>query len=94
MKTFQSNCHDLIFNWRPVNQITKFEYFDTKPDNEITQDRVKSLVAVPTLANYISAMDAPRFKYKILIVDDQSFNIEAMKIILHYCIGLNTHLYC
>jgi PleD family two-component response regulator len=37
---------------------------------------------------------ANRYDYKILIVDDQSFNIEALKIILHYCIGLNTQLYC
>ena len=30
------------------------------------------------------------YNHKILIVDNQSFNIEALKIILHYCIGLNT----
>ena len=51
---------------------------------------------MPTIANYTTQDIAlvSQFKYKILIVDDQSFNIEALKIILHYCIGLNTQLYC
>ena len=30
----------------------------------------------------------------ILIVDDQSFNIEALLIILKYNVGLNTDIYC
>jgi CheY-like chemotaxis protein len=31
---------------------------------------------------------------KILIVDDQSFNIDALMIILKYKIGLNSKFYC
>ena len=31
---------------------------------------------------------------KILIIDDQSFNIEALMIILRYKIGLNSKFYC
>ena len=34
------------------------------------------------------------FKFRILIVDDQSFNIEALKIILQYCIGIDTNKFC
>ena len=33
-------------------------------------------------------------EYKILIVDDQSFNIEALKIILKYSIGLDSDIFC
>ena len=34
-------------------------------------------------------------KYKrILIVDDQSFNIDALKIIMKYKIGLETNIFC
>ena len=33
-------------------------------------------------------------KKKILIVDDQSFNIDALKIILKYKIGLETEIFC
>ena len=33
-------------------------------------------------------------KQRILIVDDQSFNIEALMIILKYTIGLDTKKYC
>ena len=35
-----------------------------------------------------------RYRYKILLVDDQSFNIEALCIILKYCIGLESDVYC
>ena len=31
---------------------------------------------------------------KILIVDDQTFNIDALKIILKYQIGVNTDIFC
>ena len=31
---------------------------------------------------------------RILIVDDQSFNIEALKIILKYSVGLDSELFC
>ena len=31
---------------------------------------------------------------KVLIVDDQSFNIDALMIILNYSVGLNTKIYC
>ena len=34
------------------------------------------------------------FDKKILIVDDQSFNIEALLIILKYNLGLDSKLYC
>lgn len=34
-----------------------------------------------------------KFK-KILIVDDQSFNIDALKIILKYKIGIETDIFC
>jgi PleD family two-component response regulator len=34
------------------------------------------------------------FPKRILIVDDQSFNIEAVKIILKYHIGLDSKAYC
>lgn len=33
-------------------------------------------------------------KKRILIVDDQSFNIDALKIILKYKIGLDTKIFC
>lgn len=32
--------------------------------------------------------------YKILIVDDQGFNIDAMKIILKYSVGLDVEKFC
>ena len=35
-----------------------------------------------------------RIKTNILIVDDQSFNIEALMIILKYKIGLDSAFYC
>ena len=31
---------------------------------------------------------------RILIVDDQSFNIDALKIIMKYKIGLETNIFC
>ena len=34
------------------------------------------------------------FTDRILIVDDQSFNIEALKIILKYQLGLDSSKYC
>lgn len=34
------------------------------------------------------------FEHKILIVDDQSFNIDALRIILKYNIGLNSDIFC
>ena len=43
--------------------------------------------------DYLSLINSA-FKYKILIVDDQSFNIEALKIILQYCVGLDADVFC
>lgn len=36
----------------------------------------------------------PSFDKRILIVDDQSFNIDALKIILKYSLGLDSSIYC
>lgn len=33
-------------------------------------------------------------KKRILIVDDQSFNVDALKIILKYKIGIETDIFC
>jgi hypothetical protein len=37
--------------------------------------------------------EVSKFK-RILIVDDQSFNIDALKIILKYKIGIETDIFC
>ena len=39
-------------------------------------------------------LDVGIFDKKILIVDDQSFNIEALLIILKYNLGLDSKFYC
>ena len=44
----------------------------------------------------INELEISRFRYqkKILIVDDQSFNIEAVLIILKYSVGLDSQSIC
>ena len=45
------------------------------------------------LNNYQTVMTSD-YKYRILIVDDQSFNLEALKIILKYCVKIDADIFC
>lgn len=50
--------------------------------------------SMPLVKKRNTNLDAASFEQKILIVDDQSFNIEAMLIILKYNLGLDSKKYC
>ena len=82
----------MIFNWLPKNQISSVDYVDYIKNEALFVKPIQSLVQIERNAGTFN--QEYDYNYKILIVDDQSFNIEALKIILHYCIGLNTQLYC
>ena len=71
MNKFSSNIHELIYCWRPRDQITAVEYVEMINDDEIELNRLESLVAVPTIRNYTTyEMRESEYKNKILIVDD------------------------
>lgn len=80
---FRFNVHELEYNWQPCGLLTSVKYVDLLCEKEIPENKVQSIVAVPTISNYrTNFVENLAYKNKILIVDDQSFNIEALKIIL------------
>jgi PleD family two-component response regulator len=85
---YASDSNYLVFEWEPINYIRPVEYIHNLLVPYSNKDSIKSI-------NDENMLDSQRTiemfqDSRILIVDDQSFNLDALKIVLKYCIGLDS----
>ena len=79
---YSPNDHQLVFNWRPQKAVAPVQYVILNNDEAI-EERVQSkLLNDLDPSSRENIISSEQYKFRILIVDDQSFNIDALKIIL------------
>jgi CheY-like chemotaxis protein len=97
------NQNELVFNWKPSKEIPGHEVvYSVELDQNIVYPHDVVLQQKEALSRNFSDNTLPLYSLnsdeipqkKILIVDDQQFNIEAMKIVLNYSVGIDAERLC